>query len=236
METASRRKALSPPFIPSHAGKIVEGTTYVLISGLQEGDEVLSARASARNLRLTLTAKDSRLQIRRVLMNTSEINRHILGGSALLAAILGLGIAASIRSTEPISSISTAQLTPQTEKWANPANQQWADPSASNFAPQLGQIPSNAYGSAQAIEPSGSGAMSENGSASLANANKTEKTTGASEAQNWTDREWEIASKAVSAYRMAGKAAQALIPNRSADPVWQPPEEIANGKGEGEKR
>ncbi|WP_363351503.1 hypothetical protein [Methylocystis echinoides] len=71
-----------------------------------------------------------------------------------------------------------------------------------------------------------------------ANAKKTENAADAGEALNWTDREWEIASKAVSAYRIAGKAAQALIPNQSANPVWQPPEEIAkgNGNGSGEKR
>ncbi len=165
-------------------------------------------------------------------MNTSEINRHILGGSALLAAILGLGIAASIRSTEPVT---TAQLIQQTEKWVNPINQPWADPSASNLAPQVSDIPPNAYGSAQPIEPSGPGAITENRPAVSppANASKTEKAAGASEAQNWTDKEWEIASKAVAAYRIAGKAAQALIPNRSADTVWQPPEEIANGNGNG---
>jgi hypothetical protein len=172
---------------------------------------------------------------------TPPFTRHVLGGSALIVAILGLGLAANIRSSEPVSSIVTsAPATPQTERWANPANQPWVDPLSSNFAPQLGQIPSNAYGSAQPTEPSRPGAMTENRSAVTppSNAKKTEKATDAGETQNWTDTERAIASKAVAAYRMAGKAAQALIPNRSADPVWQPPEEIAtgNGNGGGEKR
>lgn len=166
-----------------------------------------------------------------------ETNRHILGGSALAVAILGLGIAASIRSTEPVSSITTAQTTAQTEKWVNPANQPWADPSSSNFAPQLSQVPSNAYGSAQPAEPAGPNALNGNQTAASASSKPTAKVAGAAdEAKNWTDREWEIASKAVAAYRMAGKAAQALVPNSSSESVWLPPEEIANGNASGETR
>jgi hypothetical protein len=168
-----------------------------------------------------------------------ETNRHILGGSALAVAILGLGIAASIRSSEPVSSIRTAQTNGQTEKWANPATQPWADSSSSNFAPQLSQVPSNAYGSAQPGEPARPNATTGNQTAVSppANSAKTAKSVGAAdEAKNWTGREWEIASKAVAAYRMAGKAAQALVPNSSSDSVWLPPEEIANGNISSETR
>lgn len=166
-----------------------------------------------------------------------ETNRHILGGSALAVAILGLGIAASIRSTEPVSSITTAQTTAQTEKWVNPANQPWADPSSSNFAPQLSQVPSNAYGSAQPAEPGGPNALNGNQTAASVSSKPTGKVArAAGEAKIWTDREWEIASKAVAAYRMAGKAAQALVPNSSSESVWLPPEEIANGNASGETR
>jgi hypothetical protein len=173
-----------------------------------------------------------------MLMNQlPETNRHILGGSALAVAILGLGIAASIRSTEPVSSITTAQTTAQTEKWVNPANQPWADPSSSNFVLQLSQVPSNAYGSAQPAEPGGPNALNGNQTAASVSSKPTAKVAGAAgEAKNWTDREWEIASKAVAAYRMAGRAAQALVPNSSSESVWLPPEEIANGNASGETR
>ncbi|MGJ0510150.1 MAG: hypothetical protein ACR652_24135 [Methylocystis sp.] len=154
----------------------------------------------------------------------SQINRHIVGISAVAIAIAGLGIAANAefsRPTETLSQISSAQ----TGSWTKPAEQPWANPA------QLNQIPSNAYGSAQPSESARQNAMSENRVAvsPSSNSNKTAKATGENEAQNWTDREWEIASKAVAAYRMAGKAAQALVPNRSSETSWQPPEEIANG-------
>jgi hypothetical protein len=168
-----------------------------------------------------------------------DTNRHILGASALAVAILGLGIAASIRPSEPVSSITTAQTTAQNERWANPANQPWADPSSSNFASQFSQIPSNAYGSAQPAEPARPNAVTGNRTAVSppANSAKTAKVASAAdEVKNWTDREWEIASKAVAAYRMAGKAAQGLVPNSSSNSAWQQPEEIANGNASNETR
>ncbi|MGJ0509398.1 MAG: hypothetical protein ACR652_20215 [Methylocystis sp.] len=154
-----------------------------------------------------------------------QINRHIVGISAVAIAIAGLGIAANAnfsRQTETISQMSSTQ---NADRWANATNQPWANPA------QLNQIPSNAYGSAQPSESARPNAMSETRTAvsPSPNPSKTAKATGETEAQNWTDREWEIASKAVAAYRMAGKAAQALVPNRGSETSWQPPEEIANG-------
>ncbi|KAF2990529.1 hypothetical protein OGR47_02115 [Methylocystis sp. MJC1] len=151
------------------------------------------------------------------MLRFSQINRHAVGIPALALAIIGLAILGSMGTKRPVSSLpemSGAQISQPT--------------SASNSGFRA-QVPPNAYGSAQPSTKS----LERN--AQAVSGNPTQGST-ASEARNWTDQEWQIASMAVSAYRKVGKVTQALNPSASSDLVWQPPEEITNNHRPAETR
>lgn len=146
-----------------------------------------------------------------------QINRHAVGIPALALAIIGLAIVGSMGTKRPVSSLpemSRSQISQPTAA------------SDSGFRPQ---IPPNAYGSAQPSTKS----LERN--AQAVSGNPTQGST-ASEARSWTDKEWQIASMAVSAYRKVGRVTQALNPTASSELVWQPPEEITNNHHAAETR
>jgi hypothetical protein len=142
-------------------------------------------------------------------MKLPQINRHMVGVSALALTILALGAFANMSFKRPAESL--AQMTsPQIEQSASVKE---SDLTA--LLSQLKEIPKNAFGYAQP------GRQSEN---TLADNNQS----AASEARNWNEEEWRLASAAVAAYRKGGE--KALSAAASSNMVWQPPEEIANQK------
>lgn len=155
-----------------------------------------------------------------------EINRHAVGISALALAIIGLGIVGSMPTRRLVASLPEM------------SGAQVSQPIAATDFGVRSQIPPNAYGSAQpSTKPIERNAQLDQGNPPQGQA--------ASEGRNWTDREWQIATMAVSAFRKVSKAAEALSPSASSDrkvssastnSVWQPPEEIANGNRPAESR
>lgn len=141
-------------------------------------------------------------------MKLPQINRHLVGVSALALTIMGLGVFANTSFNRPAESL--AQLT--TQRVAQPATATESDLTA--LLSQLKEIPKNAFGYAQP------GKQAENALA--------DNPSAASEARNWNEEEWRLASAAVAAYRRGGE--KALSSLSSSDMVWQPPEEIANHK------
>jgi hypothetical protein len=139
------------------------------------------------------------------------LNNHVVGVSAVALTIIALGMAEntlSRRAANDIAEISSAQV--NQPHWVNPADLE-STPNALSSA-----IPPNAYGSAQATQSE----------AAPRSAKESDLT--ATEGKDWSQQEWEIASKAVSAYRAVARAANAVTKSatKSRD-VWQPPEEIA---------
>ncbi len=141
-------------------------------------------------------------------MTLPEINRHWIGIPALALAIAALGFVGNKdfnRRTHNLPQISSAEINQPASATNGSSMERWLS--------QLRRIPQNAFGSAQSQNPSENQPRSSIGS----------------EARNWTEEEWRLASAAVAAYRRGGKAA--LNSAASSDTVWQPPEEIANKNG-----
>ncbi len=139
-----------------------------------------------------------------------QISRHWVGVSALALALIGLGIMANVafnRPTESLSQIGGDQIN-------QPGSAVSPGFISEHFISQLRRIPQNAFGSAQP-------------DAQSLNASEDNRSR-ASEARNWTEEEWRLASAAVMAYRKGGR--EALSPTASSRMVWQPPEEIAKQK------
>ncbi len=144
-----------------------------------------------------------------------EINSHWVGIPALALAIVGLGIAGNMafkRPAESLSQVSSAQIN-------QPAAAMNSNFISDHFLAELRRIPQNAFGSAQP------GAQSQNAS--------SENQSRAATTKDWTAEEWRLASGAVEGSRKSGK--QALSSTASSDMIWQPPEEIANQKGNGSR-
>lgn len=139
-----------------------------------------------------------------------ELNRHIVGLSAIAVAIAGLGYAANvmkISGNRPVARLESLQ--PQPNQIS--ANTTWN----SDFLSMLKQIPPNAFGRApgadeDAAKPQGGAGDS------------------AAETKNWTPQDWRVAAEAVEKLRSARAQAQN---NSMTGIVWAPPEEIANKSG-----
>ena len=157
-------------------------------------------------------------------MRLSQLNSHAVGVSAVAVVILGLGIALNSGYRRPIAQLSETGDAQVTQRWVSPA-----DPTAPAAPPSmlLNQIPLNAYGSAQPGEPAQVNATNydENASATAADRMNNAKAAGP-EGKDWSAKEWEIASKAVSAYRAAAKAANSVTGSGSSNVEWHEPEEI----------
>jgi hypothetical protein len=150
----------------------------------------------------------------REMMKLPELNRHIVGLSAVAVAIAGLGYAASVMNlnyNRPVARLESIQ--PRAE-------QAGANGGESTFLSMLRQIPPNLYGRAteedsQQPKPQERAAVSPKG--------KTENA--ASEAKNWTAQDWNVAAEAVEKLHSARAQTQN---NTMTGVVWAPPEEIAN--------
>ena len=141
------------------------------------------------------------------MMKLPELNRHMIGLSAIAVAIAGLGYAASVMNmngNRPVARLESLQ--PQANEVS--ANTTWN----SNFLSMLREIPPNTYGRApDAREQAG----------------KPDESPSA-EAKNWTSQDWSVAAEAVEKLH----SARAQTQNRSmAGIVWAPPEEIAQKTG-----
>ncbi|WP_363347445.1 hypothetical protein [Methylocystis echinoides] len=147
----------------------------------------------------------------------ATINRHIVGASALLAALAVLGYATTAATPRRVASL------PE-EGFA--IAQQAPAPNASiwNMMDQPKQIPQNAYGSARGSEQSIGEKITSGIKAVLPSiGSKSAKT----DAKNWSDEDWRIAEQAVAESRRGSKNANSSSANAHLDTVWQPPEEIA---------
>lgn len=131
-----------------------------------------------------------------------ELNRHMIGLSAIAVAIAGLGYAASLMNmngARPVARLESIQ--PRARDVS--ANTAWN----SNFLSMLREIPPNAFGRAP-------------------DANEKAETSGQTtpDAKNWTPQDWRVAAEAVEKLH----SARAQVQNQSMTGiVWAPPEEIA---------
>ncbi len=148
------------------------------------------------------------------------LNRHVVGVSAIMAALVVLGYAANTATNRRVASLPEATVAIARNDTTEPAWNQ-------NFLSQLKQVPPNAYGSARGSEESigqkiksGINAMLPSGSSNSAQ----------TESRSWSDEEWRVAEKAVADLRGASKAENNANASARSDTVWQPPQEIANGK------
>ncbi len=145
------------------------------------------------------------------MMKLPQVNRHLVGATALALSILGLGIVGNSVFKRPMESL--AQIDNPSSN--PPTVAQNLESVSENLLSQFKRIPPNAYGYAPPLTQSQSAA-----------ADNDARGSEASEAKDWTKEEWRLASAAVAAYRKGGK--RALNATSSSDIVWQPPEEIAN--------
>lgn len=141
-----------------------------------------------------------------------QLNRHIVGLSAIALTLAAMGYAANVMSTNSRSSV---------------ALQESVQPRAtaeldSNFLSMLTRIPKNAFGRAgeseRAANPGESAVAPKSGEAS----------DPAASARNWSPQDWRVAAEAVEKLR----STRAGLQSRSMSGlVWAPPEEIAHKSG-----
>ncbi|WP_363346015.1 hypothetical protein [Methylocystis echinoides] len=131
-----------------------------------------------------------------------ELNRHMVGVSAIALALLGLGYLANMAGDN-------RRVASLLDRGASmPVNE--TSPSETNFLSMLKNIPPNAFGSA----------------ASGGNSDKSVSSSG-----DWTPDEWRVAADAVARARSGakGQPANKQAAHASASGiVWRPPEEIAS--------
>ncbi len=151
-----------------------------------------------------------------------QLNRHVVGVSAIMAALVALGYAANTATYRRVASLPEATVAIARNDTTEPAWNQ-------NFLTQLKQVPPNAYGSARGSEEtlgqkikSGITAILPSGSSNSAQI----------ESRSWSDEEWQIAEKAVADLRGASKAGNNNNASARSDTVWQPPQEIVNRDAE----
>lgn len=152
----------------------------------------------------------------------ANLNRHVVGVSAILAALAILAYTANTATPRRVASlpaegVAIAQQAP-TE----------ATPSNGNFLGQLKQIPPNAYGSARGSEELLSQKITSGIKAVLPSMGSNSAQT---ESKSWSDEDWRIAKQAVADHRSASKDSKEKSSDSASahlDTVWQPPEEIAN--------
>lgn len=155
-----------------------------------------------------------------------SLNRHMIGVSAVALAILSLGIATTSRTPHSLNELTEFNRPEVTQAWVNPADQSQTEPTISAL---LKEIPLTAYGSSQHMQPVQPEAASKSRQSAMATAKGV---VAGPEGKDWSAQEWEIASKAVSAYRSVAKVANSLTRSEPSNDVWQPPEEIAKSSSE----
>lgn len=170
-----------------------------------------------------------------------ELNRHVVGLSAVTLAILALGYGASAinwNSNRPIARLAESGAA-RVEQMANniaanvapnTATKNAATNAAANTAPStaansdffamLRQVPPNAFGSAAGtnVEPS------QNAKTAVAPKTADARDSFASEARNWSEEDWRIATQAVAHSRSKPQA------RNMSGLSWAPPQEIS-GRG-----
>ncbi len=158
----------------------------------------------------------------------AAMNRHIVGISAIVAALAVLGFAANTSTPRRVASLPeegfvSSQKAPSAQKGPTEAAQNAPAEIARNAPTET----TNAYG--RGSEDSVGQKLKEQIKALLPplGSNLAQK-----EAANWSREEWQIAEKAVDDHRGGAKAANNNNNKTSArsDMVWQPPEEIAKAK------
>ncbi len=148
----------------------------------------------------------------------STISRHIVGASAILAALVVLGYAVNSTTYPRVASLPEADL-------AIANNVSTEAPWNENFLAQLKQVPPNAYGSARGSEETLGQKIKEGITAMIPSVSSNSAQTAS---KSWSDEEWQIAEKAVANSRGAAKAKNSSNASVASGTVWQPPEEIAN--------
>ena len=156
----------------------------------------------------------------------AALNRHVVGVSAIVAALVVLGYATNTTTSRHVASLPkessamTRQASIQTQQAPIERKQ------ASNDSKQASNETTGANGSTQAAESTGQ-KLKEQIRAMLPSlgSNAAQK-----EAANWSGEEWQIAEKAVADHRSGSNAKN--VDNKSArsNLVWQPPQEIAKPK------
>jgi hypothetical protein len=134
------------------------------------------------------------------------MSRHIVGVSAILAALVILGYASSAATPRRVASL------PE-EGFA--------------MAQQAPIEITKAYKSARGSEESPGQQLKEQIKALLPSLGAT---SAQKEAREWSREEWQIAEKAVADHRGGSKARTNNNTSARAEMVWRPPEEIAGGQ------
>jgi hypothetical protein len=150
------------------------------------------------------------------------INRHIVGFSAVIAALAVLAYTASTVTSRRVASL------PETGFAIAHQAPNETESSNENFLVQLKQIPPNAYGSARESGESIGQKITSGIKAVLPSIGSNSAQT---ESKNWTDEDWRIAQSAVANRRKDPKEKSNDSASAQLDTVWQPPEEIANRPG-----
>jgi hypothetical protein len=153
-----------------------------------------------------------------MMKHPANLNRHVAGVTAILAAMAILGFAASTASSRRVASlpqegVAIAQQAP-TE----------AAGSDESFTAQLNNIPPNAYGSARPSEGTLGQTITNRIKAVLPSMR-----SGSAQSKNWSQEDWQIAERAVADHRASAKD-KGNSGTNLAETIWQPPEEIANRK------
>ncbi len=152
----------------------------------------------------------------------ATMNRHIVGISAILAALAVLGYTANTATYRRVASL------PE-EGFAIAQQAPTEAPSNGNFLAQLKQISPNVYGSAWGSEASLGEKITSGIKAVLPSMGSKSAQT---DARNWSDEEWQIAEKAVADSRANSNARNSnnASARANSNTVWQPPEEITGSQ------
>ncbi len=154
---------------------------------------------------------------------SANINRHVVGVSAILAVLAILAYTANTATSRRVASLPEEgfAIAQQAPSEATSSNE--------NFLAQLKQIPPNAYGSARSSEESLGQKITSGIKAVLPSMNSSSAKT---ESRSWSDEDWRIAQQAVADHRSASKDTKEKRNDSASaansNTVWQPPEEIAN--------
>ncbi len=167
----------------------------------------------------------------------AAMNRHIVGISAIAAALAMLGYAANTSTVRRVASLPEeglviSQKAPTEATQAPPTEAAQSAPTVAerNAPTEIAQMPTetpNAYG--RRSEDSVGQKLKEQIKALLPSVGSD---SAQKEAANWSREEWQIAEKAVSDHRGGAKAANNSNEKRSTRSamVWQPPAEIAKAQ------
>lgn len=149
--------------------------------------------------------------------------RHVAGLSALALTLAGLGYFSardfSARNVAELPELASARL-------AEPNQPQSLE---EKFLAGLQRLPSNAFGSAEALRlGDGQNAKAAAGADSSTDASQISPVSPASESKFWSEQEWRTASKAVDDFRASRKSRIETQTRKTGTLSWGPPEEIAN--------